>query len=121
EDEMIDVAMPEEGTDGHITLLVAERLATGLRSGESAPVPVDDLEDYIESLLPRHRTHWRKNVAEPGAVRLLVAEAITRLERLRLITCHDAAQQVTPRAAIGRFALGELRQAGADSLWEQKI
>ncbi|CRK54966.1 FIG087842: Hypothetical protein [Alloactinosynnema sp. L-07] len=46
DDELTDVRMPEQRTDGHVTLLVAERLATGRNQcrsirwpGMSAPWP----------------------------------------------------------------------------------
>ena len=119
EDEMMDVGMPEEGTDGHVTLLVAEYLATRLRAGEPGPILISVIERYVESLIPTHRAYWRKSVTEPGAAHLLVAEALVRLEKLQLIVRDAASLTAAPRPAIGRFALGTLRvEAPTDaSLW----
>ena len=120
ENEMSDVGMPEEGTDGHVTLLVGEHLATRFRAGQTGAVPIADIERHIEALIPSHRVYWRKSVNEPGAARLLVGDALARLEKLRLIVHDDAAQTATPRPAIGRFALGMLRvESSRDpGLWE---
>jgi uncharacterized protein (TIGR02678 family) len=120
DEEMMDVGMPEEGTDGHVTLLIAEHLATRLRSFEDRPMPILEIERHVESLIPLHRTYWRKDVGEPNASHLLVEDALTRLEKLRLIVRDRSAQTVLPRPAIGRFALGSLRIESPSEamLWE---
>jgi uncharacterized protein (TIGR02678 family) len=117
-DEMMDVGMPEEGTDGHVTLLVAEHLASRRCANQSAPVPVHDIERYIESLIPHHQAYWRRSTAEPGAARLLVAEALGRLRKLQLITLDTVSNTAAARPAIGRFALGALQIESTDgTLW----
>ena len=70
--EASDLAMPEEGTDGHATLLLAEHLAR--RRGER--VPILELEDLMANLAARHRGRWRKNTADPGAEVGLCRQAI---------------------------------------------
>jgi uncharacterized protein (TIGR02678 family) len=103
---MTDVKMPEEGTDGHATLLLAEHLANRLRDERTDPVSISELEGYVESLIRQHRHHWRKDVGEPGAASLLLYEALGRMEMLRLIDVDPKNDVVTPLPAIGRFAVG---------------
>jgi len=98
--------MPEEGTDGHATLLIAEHLATRLRDERTDPVTISELEVYVESLIRQHRHHWRKDVSEPGAASVLLYEALGRMEMLRLIDVDPKNHVVTPLPAIGRFAVG---------------
>lgn len=109
EEWMTDVKMPEEGTNGHATLLVAEYLANRLRQGLTDPVSVTALEIHAESLVQEHRHHWRKDVGEPGAAGVLLEEALSRLEMLRLIELDRKVQTVTPLPAIARFAIGTVR------------
>jgi uncharacterized protein (TIGR02678 family) len=103
---MTDVKMPEEGTDGHATLLIAEHLASRLRHERTDPVSISELEGYVESLIGQHRHHWRKDVGEPGAASVLLYEALGRMEMLRLIDVDPKNDVVTPLPAIGRFAVG---------------
>jgi uncharacterized protein (TIGR02678 family) len=109
EEWMTDAKMPEEGTNGHATLLVAEYLANRIRQGITHPLSVAALEIHTESLVQEHRHHWRKDVREPGAAGVLLEEALYRLEMLRLIAPDRKAQTVTPLPAIGRFAIGPVR------------
>jgi len=109
EEWMTDVKMPEEGTNGHATLLVAEYLANRLRQGITHPVSVPALEIRAESLVQEHRHHWRKDVGEPGAAGVLLEEALSRLEMLRLIELDRKVQTVTPLPAIGQYAIGTVR------------
>ncbi len=97
--EATDVGMPDEGTDGHVTLLVAELLA-GVTGG--AELTVRQIEEYVADLAVQHRAHWRKTAAEPGAQRELTALALTRLLALGLVRWDGDA--VTPRPALARFA-----------------
>jgi len=103
---MTDVKMPEEGTDGHATLLIAEHLANRLREERREPVSISDLEGYVESLIRQHRHHWRKDVGKPGAASVLLYEALGRMEMLRLIDVDPKNHVVTSLPAIGRFAVG---------------
>ena len=109
DDEMIDIGMPEEGTDGHVTLLVAEYLASRLRAGAAAAMPVSEIESHVESLIPVHKAYWRKSVTDTGAAQLLAADALTRLEKLRLIARDISVNTIEPLPAIGRFALGTVK------------
>jgi uncharacterized protein (TIGR02678 family) len=111
--DLTDVAMPAEGTDAHVTLLVAEYLAAGLRppraGGEpGAPGRVtleNDVIDFLHRAKGQYGRYWRKSAREPGAERELAAIAIERLERLHLVVRQDGG--LHPRPALARFSLGE--------------
>ncbi|MCP4656494.1 MAG: TIGR02678 family protein, partial [bacterium] len=82
-DELSDQKMPEKGTDGHLTLLLAEYLAASARrdAGNGSPaVGWAALERHAAELVARHRKHWRKDVSEPGAEAQLCRDAVARLE-----------------------------------------
>lgn len=103
--EATDLGMPEEGTDGHATLLLADFLAGRLRSGQTAPVALPVLIEHMAALARAHRAHWRKGVTEPGADRALTHQAIRRLTALGL--AHETADGVAPRPALARFGYGQ--------------
>jgi uncharacterized protein (TIGR02678 family) len=110
---LTDVAMPAEGTDAHVTLLVAEHLVTRARhdptDGTATPkclgaVSEQDIAGYLREAKERYGRYWRKSAREPGAESELTAIAIERLEKLQLV---DRDGGVRPRPALARFALGE--------------
>jgi len=100
--ELTDVALPEEGTGGHVALLVAEFLATRVRSGDRC-VPQDEIERYVQELAAVHGKYWRKSAREPGAEAQLAAEALEFLFALDL--ARRIAGGIEPREAVTRFAL----------------
>ncbi len=101
--DMTDLGLPEEGTDGHLALLIAEFLADALRKDPSAEVGTAALREQISRLIEVHRRHWRKSVTEPGADRLLMESTVERLAALRL--AKRTGETVKPLPAIARFAL----------------
>jgi uncharacterized protein (TIGR02678 family) len=112
EDELTDVRMPEQRTDGHVTLLVAEYLARRDRA------TLDELHAFVRQAAARHEGFWRKGVTEPGAETELLAIALEKLTALRLVTVDGP--DVRSRPAIARFALDqptirETRKAPADA------
>jgi uncharacterized protein (TIGR02678 family) len=109
--EATDLAMPEEGTDGHATLLLARHLAGLWREGPGVPVPPAVLEARMAELAAEHRALWRKGTAEPGAAAALCRLAIDRLEALALLRrCEDG---VIALPALARFAYAEPAVGGA--------
>ncbi|MEU8250430.1 TIGR02678 family protein [Nonomuraea sp. NPDC048916] len=106
--EATDLGMPEEGTDGHATLLLAEHLAERLRMYPGQPVHLDDLHEHMARLAERHRTHWRKNALVPE----LTAGAVHRLRALGLIQVRG--QTVTSLPALARFGFAEAVITGKD-------
>jgi uncharacterized protein (TIGR02678 family) len=100
-DDLTDVRMPESGTEGHATLLLAEHLA---RHRDRA-VPISELHGHIRRQAAAHRSYWRRNATEPGAEVELTASALDRLEALRLVTRDGPV--VTALPALARYALAE--------------
>jgi uncharacterized protein (TIGR02678 family) len=98
-DELTDVRMPEQRTDGHVTLLVAEYLA------RREQATLDELHAFVRQAAAGHKGYWRKGVTEPGAETELLATALDKLTALRLVTVDRPV--VRGRPAIARFALAE--------------
>ncbi|MFI4977791.1 MAG: TIGR02678 family protein [Solirubrobacterales bacterium] len=144
-DDLTDVRMPDAGTDGHVTLLLAEHLAQ--RAGEIAGVPVArksigggldcadadgcggvedpngsppvseaDLHRLVRRLAEEHRAYWRRSSREPGAEVVLVDTALERLVALRLI--RRGPDGVRPLPALARYALAAPTIAGERSQLE---
>ncbi|HEX3924025.1 MAG TPA: TIGR02678 family protein [Streptosporangiaceae bacterium] len=112
EDELTDVRMPEQRTDGHVTLLVAEHLA------RREQVTRGELRAFVRRAAAEHATYWRKGVTEPGAETELLTIALEKLSALRLVDADG--DVVRSRPAIARFALDEptvreTRKATADA------
>ncbi|MEW1551242.1 TIGR02678 family protein [Streptomyces tsukubensis] len=101
EDDLTDIRMPESGTRGHITLLLAEYLTA---AGGPA-VPLADLERRVVELAAEHAGFWSKSAREPGAEEDLAEQAVARLAALGLV--DRTADGVVPRPALARYAVGE--------------
>lgn len=112
--QLTDVAMPAEGTEAHVTLLVAEYLARRLRD-KRAPLRATESEIalFLREAAGRYGRYWRKSARAPGAEHELAEIAIARLCRLGLML-RDM-HGVHPLPAIARFSLGqtEVRNARA--------
>ena len=107
--ELSDVAMPEDGTEGHVTLLVGEFLAEHACREPGAPVTVEAIEVHVAALGKTYGKYWRANARGPGAEVHLVRTAIERLLALRVVQRTEAG--VVPRAPIGRYALATEMEA----------
>ncbi|MFJ9123262.1 TIGR02678 family protein [Streptomyces sp. NPDC102340] len=99
-DDLTDVRMPEQGTHGHITLLLAEHLAA-----QDQPVTLTALHARVRELVTEHGSYWAKTAKEPGAEPELVERAVTRLAALGLISRDGTT--VRARPALARYAVGE--------------
>jgi uncharacterized protein (TIGR02678 family) len=116
-DELTDVRMPEQRTDGHVTLLLAEYLAGNGRA------PRAELLAFVRRAAQAHATYWRKGVTEPGAETELLDIALDKLTALRLVevdtevTRDGAGAVIRGRPAIARFALAEpvIREPGSST------
>jgi uncharacterized protein (TIGR02678 family) len=114
DDELTDVRMPEQRTDGHVTLLVAEYLAGRAR------VPRAELLAFVRRAAQAHASYWRKGVTDPGAENGLLEIALEKLAALRLIevdievTRDGVGAMIRGRPAIARFAIAEptIREPG---------
>jgi uncharacterized protein (TIGR02678 family) len=115
DDELTDVRMPEQRTDGHVTLLVAEYLAGRGRA------PRSELLAFVRRAAQAHAGYWRKGVTEPGAETELLDVALDRLTALRLVdidievTRDGTGTVIRGRPAIARFALAKptIREPGS--------
>jgi uncharacterized protein (TIGR02678 family) len=116
-DELTDVRMPEQRTDGHVTLLLAEYLAGKGRA------PRAELLAFVRRAAQAHATYWRKGVTEPGAESELLDIALDKLTALRLVevdtevTRDGVGAVIRSRPAIARFALAEpvIREPGSST------
>ncbi len=109
--DLTDLGLPEEGTDGHVTLLLAEYLAAAARRQPNIPdIPVGlaELEQHLVELIAEHRAHWAKRVCEPGAESRILTQVLDKLEALGLVRRTEGG--VVPAPAIGRFAIGSLKE-----------
>ena len=105
EDTLTDVPMPEQGTDGHVTLLIATKIAT---EGEAPTLP--ELTGFVQAQAKAHASYWRKSATEPGAAADLAEQAVTRLEALKLVARvadDDGRLRIHARPALMRFAMTE--------------
>jgi uncharacterized protein (TIGR02678 family) len=100
-DDLTDVRMPESGTEGHATLLLAEYLATRMRQA----VHVEELRDFVRRQAAEHRSYWRRDAGQPGAEIELTATAVDRLQALRLV--RRTGDSVTAMPALARFSVTE--------------
>ncbi len=107
EGSLTDLGMPEQGTEGHVALLVAEFLAqrsrAGLARAAGVVVPLAEIIAHVAARKREHRSHWRKDALAPGAEVALAAQALATLEALRLVT--RAGDGVRALPAVGRFRL----------------
>jgi uncharacterized protein (TIGR02678 family) len=99
--ELTDEAMPMEGTEGHLTLLLAEFLAGHARRSPGAVVPTTAVVQHVVRLQRQHGEHWRRAATQAGAEMTLAEDAVRRLEALRLVS--RTADGLAPLAAIGRY------------------
>lgn len=100
DDDLTDVRMPEQGTQGHVTLLLAEYLAAA-----PGPVSTERLARQVRELADKHGGFWAKSAREPGMEAELVEQAVARLAALGLVS--RTAHGVAPRPALSRYAVGE--------------
>jgi uncharacterized protein (TIGR02678 family) len=110
--ELTDLGLPEEGTEGHLALLLAEHLAACARADGAAAVGHTALHRHVAGLVARHRAHWRRDVTDPGAEVVLTERTLDRLQALRLVRRTE--DGVVPRLAIGRYALDPGDEGGGD-------
>jgi uncharacterized protein (TIGR02678 family) len=112
-----DYGLPEEGTDGHLTLLLATFLAERFRESAGASVACDALVARTQGFIAGHYKHWRKDVRDPGQDRALTRMVIERLCALGL--ARREGDLLFPLPAIGRYGLRE--EESADSAVGTKL
>lgn len=107
DDDLTDLRMPEKGTDGHVTLLIAERLAD---SGEAS---LDELQRFVREIAPQFSGFWRRDAQQPGSEAGLVETALRKLAALDLIV-RDG-DVVRGEAALARFRVADPIITGGSS------
>ncbi len=115
DDDLTDLRMPEQGTHGHITLLLAEHLACA-----DEPVTLGALALRVRELAVEHGGFWSKSAREPGMETELVEQAVARLTALGLVS--RTPHTVVARPALARYAVGEtvIREPGSASVPPQR-
>lgn len=103
--ELTDKRLPATGTEAHATLLVAEHLARAARAAPGQIHSFHEIASYLRAAADRYGRFWRKDAREPGAEESLAAEAVSRLEALRLVRRLDHGVQALP--ALHRYAIAE--------------
>ncbi|MFI0235757.1 TIGR02678 family protein [Streptomyces sp. NPDC016845] len=98
-DDLTDVRMPEQGTHGHVTLLLAEHLA-----GVRRPVRDSELRSRVRALAAEHAGFWSKSAKAPGAEAELVEQALVKLAALGLV--DRTPEGAVARPALARYAVG---------------
>lgn len=114
EGDCTDFGLPDEGTEGHLTLLLAAWLADRLRDGDGSAVSMDMMCERTDRLIEEHRHHWRREVNEKGAANWLTERVVTLLAGLDLVTRNG--DLLTPRPAIGRFAVRTAQETQAQPI-----
>jgi uncharacterized protein (TIGR02678 family) len=106
QDELTDVRMPEQGTEGHVTLLIAAHLAE--RGGGASRF---ELVRLVRALAAEHGRYWRKSATDPAAAGDLVDAALRRLAALNLIEVsgEEDDELFAAKPAIHRYALATPR------------
>ena len=99
--ELADQRMPSEGTEGHITLLMAGHLAERLSQDQAQSWT--SLHDAYRGWTEQFGRYWKKAAKEPDAGQPFCREAAERLAGLGLARLES--DGVRPLPAIARYAV----------------
>lgn len=100
-----DLGIPEEGTDGHATILVAEFLALRRQQSNDSIVSFGVVADFLATKAKEHCRHWRRDVVGPGSEHDFAQKIVARLAGLGLVRVAD--DSIVPMPAIHRFRMRE--------------
>jgi len=103
--DLTDVKMPDSGTIGHATLLIAEFL--GQHENPEQGCSRETLLSHLATLASRYKRFWKKGITEMAQQTVLLDQCVERLEMLNLIRC-GASGAIVPMPAIARFATDEI-------------
>lgn len=108
--DVTDLGLPEEGTLGHLTLLIAEFLAAAAKARPGERVSLTEVIRHAAAMIQVHAIEgkrWSSAAREPDAERTLTDAVLTRLAAMRLVRrVHDRdVVEIVPLPAIHRFAL----------------
>lgn len=103
--ELTDQPMPSEGTEGHITLLLAGLLAQRERDGEGGQtLSWDEIQLVYRGWVVEYGRYWKKAAREPDGESAFARVAAQRLAALGLARIEDGGVSALP--AISRYGLG---------------
>lgn len=80
-----DLGLPETGTEGHATLLVAEYLGRRRVESPGALLPVRLVEEFLAEETAKHVRFWSKEFTAAGGHRALARVVLPRLAILSLV------------------------------------
>jgi uncharacterized protein (TIGR02678 family) len=103
EGDLTDIQLPEDNTDGHVSLLVVEWFAEHARNSPGEAIHISAIEQYVAGLIGIYGSQWRREVREAGAEVRLTEQVLLRLRALRLIQFTPGG--VIPSPACGRYAV----------------
>jgi uncharacterized protein (TIGR02678 family) len=103
--ELTDAALPAEGTVAHATLLVAQFLATQMRTAPERWAPDTEIAAFLRSAADQYGRYWRKAARDPGAETELCQDALARLAALKLVQRWQGSAKGRP--ALARFAVSD--------------
>ncbi|MEM9364863.1 MAG: TIGR02678 family protein [Planctomycetota bacterium] len=113
--DLTDVKMPDSGTDGHATLLIAEFLGCSRSTSQQRTISTETLVSHLSKLATEHAKHWRKGITDLSQIKNLLDECLKRLEMLRMIRrTRDGGVVALP--AIHRFIAESPRVLGTDDV-----
>lgn len=102
--DLADEPMPAEGTEAHVTLLLADLLAREASElGPQIEVAWEALHEKVREWAGTYRGYWKKSARDPGAEAGLCRQAALHLQALRL--AEIGPNGLRPLPAIGRYAL----------------
>jgi uncharacterized protein (TIGR02678 family) len=101
--DLTDTGLPEAGTRGHATLLMAEWFAARLRAGNNGGVTWSEIDEKMAALAAEYGGRWRKGIGQAAARESLARDVVHRLECLGLLTIRRG--EIVPRPAIARYAI----------------
>jgi uncharacterized protein (TIGR02678 family) len=99
--DLSDQRMPAEGTEGHITLLLAAHLATHL--AQDLVEPWTSLHQAYRGWVEQYGRYWKKAAKEAHAEQSFCRDAAKRLAGLGLAKIEE--DGVRPLPAVARYAL----------------
>jgi len=102
---LTDQSLPSEGTEGHVTLLIAAHLA---EAPEGTTFTLELLAEQVRRWRPQYKGYWRRSALAEGSERALARQAVEQLRRLRLLAVTDDGR-VRPLPALSRFAVEAAR------------
>jgi uncharacterized protein (TIGR02678 family) len=105
-----DLGLPETGTRGHATLLLAEWFGDKLRANQEfdCRIPLQSVHEFVEALSVEHKSRWRKDADTPEGVRQVLNDSLDILTSLALI--EVGGDHAVPRPAVARYRIGDFAE-----------